>query len=417
MSFAPHGWPFVRGGPTSLPDRGSHSLKITLVTGGLEPGRDGVGDYARSLAVEATRQGAACRLLALADRHTANVIAGRDESGIELLRLPFTMPWTQRVRAARRFLAASAGDWVSLQFVPYSFHRWGVASKLVRVLPELVGQAQLHVMFHEVWVDGGSSLRTTLLSVAQRRAVRSLAGYPPALMHTSNGTYQHALAQHGISAGTLPLFGSVPVAAANATSWLASPLARAGCDALSNDERRKDWWLFAFFGTIHPVWPPQPLLDELTAAAAAAGKRVALIAVGRLGAGESIWTRMQEQFGARVPMLRLGEQPAPRISELFNSVDFGVATSPLALVGKSATVAAMLDHGLPVVVNRDDCAWPAPASGDERGAALVIRMGSDLAARLRSAARLPACPRLPKVARQWLGELAMTADKVPTWSS
>jgi len=158
-------------------------------------------------------------------------------------------------------------------------------------------------------------------------------------------------------------------------------------------------------------------LDQLNAAAAAAGKRVALIAAGRLGAGDEIWARMQAQFGARVPMLRLGEQPAQRISELFNSVDFGIATSPLALVGKSATVAAMLDHGLPVVVNRDDCRWPAPASGDEREAALVIPMGSDLAVRLGSAARLPACPRLPKVARQWLRDLTTTADKVPTWSS
>jgi len=273
------------------------------------------------------------------------------------------------------------------------------------------------VMFHEVWIDGGSSMRGRLLSVAQRRAVRALAAYPPALMHTSNGTYQHALARHGISAERLPLFGSIPLSAATAESWLSSPLAGVGCDALSSRGRRGNWWLFAFFGTLHPVWPPQPLLDQLNAAAAAAGKRVALIAAGRLGAGDEIWARMQAQFGARVPMLRLGEQPAQRISELFNSVDFGVATSPLALVGKSATVAAMLDHGLPVVVNRDDCAWPAPASGDEREAALVIRMGSDLAARLRSAARLPACPRLPKVARQWLGELAMTADKVPTWSS
>jgi hypothetical protein len=392
-------------------------LRIALVTGGLEPGRDGVGDYSRSLAAESIRQGAACRLLALADRHTVNVIAGRDRSGIEMLRLPFTMPWTERVRAAKQFLAASPGDWVSLQFVPYSFQRWGVASKLVRALPELVGQAQLHVMFHEIWIDGGSSMRRQLLSMAQRRSVRGLAGYPPALMHTSNLTYQHALALHGISAGTLPLFGSIPVAAATAESWLASPLASAGCDALSGGDRRSGWWLFAFFGTLHPVWPPQPLLDQLNAAASAAGRRVALIAVGRLGAGESIWTGMQERFGARVPMLRLGEQPAHRISELFNSVDFGVATSPLALVGKSGTVAAMLDHGLPVVVNRDDCSWPAPVSGDEREGALVIRMGSDLAERLRTAARLPASPRLPKVASQWLGELTTAADKVPTWSS
>jgi hypothetical protein len=393
-------------------------MRIAIITGGLEPGRDGVGDYSRSLAVEATRQGAACRLLALADRHTTRVIAGRDESGIEMLRLPFTMRWTERVRAARQFLAASPGEWVSLQFVPYSFQRWGVASKLVRVLPELVGRAQLHVMFHEVWIDGGASLRRQLLSVAQRRAVQALAGYPPALMHTSNATYEHALAEQGIRARKLPLFGSVPVGSGTAESWLGAPLAGAGCDALSNaGARRGDWWLFAFFGSLHPVWPPQPLLDELRAAAAVAGKQVALAAVGRLGAGESIWERMQQDFGGRMPMLRLGEQPGHRISEVFNTVDFGVATSPLALIGKSATVAAMLDHGLPVVVNRNDCAWPAPDSGDDREAALVIRMGSDLAARLRNARRLPPCWRLPTVASQWLGELAAAADKVPTWSS
>ena len=161
----------------------------------------------------------------------------------------------------------------------------------------------------------------------------------------------------------------------DANAWLAPLLAEVGCDALSGSpERRAAWWLFALFGTLHPVWPPQPLLDHLQAAAAAAGKRVALISAGRLGAGESLWTGMSAAYGSRVPMLRVGEQPAPRISELLNSVDFGIATTPLALVGKSATVAAMLDHGLPVVVNRDDCRWPAPDTADAREAALVIPM-------------------------------------------
>jgi hypothetical protein len=116
-------------------------------------------------------------------------------------------------------------------------------------------------------------------------------------------------------------------------------------------------------------------------------------------------------------MLRLGEQPAQRISELFNTVDFGIATTPLALIGKSATVAAMFDHGLPVVVNRDDCRWTAPATADDREAALAIRIDSDLAARLRHARRLPAAWRLQSVAAQWLGELAGAAETVPTWSS
>jgi hypothetical protein len=292
-----------------------------------------------------------------------------------------------------------------------------VAAKLVRALPELVGRSRLHVMFHEIWIDG-STPRRRLVSAAQRRTVLSLASYPRAMMHTSNGTYQHAFAERGVQVSRLPLFGSIPVTDGDAKAWLGPLLAGVGCEALSGAPgRRGDWWLFALFGTLHPVWPPQPLLDQLQAAAAVAGKRVALVSAGRLGAGESIWAEMAATHGSHVPMLRLGEQPAERISELLNSVDFGIATTPLALIGKSATVAAMFDHGLPVVVNRDDCHWPAPKTADDREAALVIPMNQDLSARLRDARRLPAAWRLPSVASQWLGELAGVMETVPTWSS
>jgi len=392
-------------------------VRIVFITGGLELNKDGVGDYTRWLATESVRQGASCRLLALADRHIASPVTS-DETGIETLRLPFTMPWPERLRAAQEFLASSPPDWVSLQFVPYSFQRWGVAAKLVRALPELIGRSRLHVMFHEIWIEGGTSPRKRLVSAAQRRSVLALASYPRALMHTSNGTYRQALAERGVQISTLPLFGSIPVSGGNATAWLGPLLAGVGCEALSGvPGRRGDWWLFAIFGTLHPEWPPQPLLDQLQAAAAAAGKRVAVVSAGRLGAGESIWTEMAGTYGSRVPMLRLGEQPAGRISELLNSVDFGIATSPLALIGKSATVAAMFDHGLPVVVNRDDCRWPAPKTTDDREAALVIPMNRDLAARLRDARRLPAEWRLPSVATQWLGELSGVTETVPTWFS
>jgi hypothetical protein len=393
-------------------------VRTLLVTGGLEPSRDGVGDYTRWLAVESARQGASCRLLALADRHIGTPIVHHDISGLDALRLPFSMPWAERLRLAKRFLAASPPDWVSLQFVPYSFQRWGIAARLVRALPELVGGSRLHVMFHEIWIEGGASARRRLVSAAQRRTLLALARFPRSLVHTSNLTYQYALAEHGVRAGRLPLFGSIPIAPGNAAGWLAPQLEGVGCDALSDDGRRRDsWWLFALFGTIHPVWPPQPLLDELQSAASAAGKRLALVSAGRPGAGEFILTGMAKDLGSRVPMLQLGEQPAARISQLFNSVDFGIATTPFALIGKSATVAAMLDHGLPIVVNRDDCRWPAPETDDDREAALLIRMGSDLADRLRHARRLPAVWRLPRVAGRWLGELASTAETVPTWSS
>jgi hypothetical protein len=215
----------------------------------------------------------------------------------------------------------------------------------------------------------------------------------------------------------LPLFGSVPVTNDDANTWLAPLLAKVGCDALSEPGRREHWWVFTMFGTLHPVWPPQPLLAELQAAAAAAGKRVALVSAGRLGAGEPVWAAMAAEYGETVPMLRLGEQTAARLSQLFNTVDFGVATTPLALIGKSATVAAMFDHGLPVVVNRDDCRWPSSTALDAREAALVIPMVRDLAARLRNARRLPAVWRLPRVAAQWMADMSGVAETASTWSS
>jgi hypothetical protein len=50
--------------------------------------------------------------------------------------------------------------------------------------------------------------------------------------------------------------------------------------------------------------------------------------------------------------LEKGELPTDLISSYLQSADFGVATSPLSLIGKSGSVAAMLEHGLPVVVSR-----------------------------------------------------------------
>ncbi len=384
-------------------------MRIVFVTGSLARGKDGVGDYTRWLVTEAATHGVSCRLLALADRHVSDSLIEGAGPDVGIMRLPFTMPWPARVRAATQFIRSSPPDWVSLQFVPYSFHKKGLVGTLVRAMPALVGSARLHVMLHEIWIDGGTFWRRRLVSAVQRRAILRLCRLPHALIHTSNRTYQQVLRERGVRAGVLPLFGSIPIAGSDATTWLARLLTAAGCDALSGP--REDWWLFTLFGTLHPVWPPLPLLTDLQAAAAAAGKRIALISVGRLGAGERLWNETSAAHAARIPMLRLGEQPAKRISELLQTVDFGIATTPLTLIGKSATVAAMFDHGLPVVVNREDCCWQAPPTNDPREVALVIRMGRDFGERLRHASRLPPVWRLPEVAARWLDEL--TGATVP----
>jgi hypothetical protein len=77
------------------------------------------------------------------------------------------------------------------------------------------------------------------------------------------------------------------------------------------------------------------------------GKSIQFSHIGRIGPGESRWKDLTERYGSEIELSRLGERSLAEISQYFSSVDFGVATTPLALIGKSSCVAAMLDHGLP----------------------------------------------------------------------
>ena len=106
--------------------------------------------------------------------------------------------------------------------------------------------------------------------------------------------------------------------------------------------------------------------------------------------------RYENEFGFK----RYGEQPAERISRFLTEMDFGIATTPLALIGKSATAAAMLEHGLPVIANRDDVRYagitPGPAPEG------IIEMDEGMLEALRAAKRREPRSRLPAVAQQFL---------------
>src|SRR5437870_3629214 len=113
-------------------------MRITFLTGSLQPGRDGVGDYTALLAHECRRRGIASQVIALADRHVARTSAAVESNLLDDVRLPYMMPWSERFAVVERGLRAFQPDWVSVQFVPYSFQRFGVACRLARTLPRLV---------------------------------------------------------------------------------------------------------------------------------------------------------------------------------------------------------------------------------------------------------------------------------------
>jgi hypothetical protein len=209
-------------------------------------------------------------------------------------------------------------------------------------------------MAHELWLGGGKNppLRERLTGSLQRRGFRRLLrDLRPRLLTTTNPVYAAMLHRLGADPKILPLFGNVPVDLLDPWIFLEPALARAGL----TPETRSGWWIGLFFGALHPAWQPEPLLGTLRGASKKAGKRLLLVLAGRAGpAGEKIWQAMTASYAPEITFLHAGEQPAPVLSAWLRLADFGIAATPWHLIGKSGAAAAMLDHGLPVLVPRDD---------------------------------------------------------------
>ncbi len=385
-------------------------MKVALLTSCLEPGKDGVGDYARGLAAACVQRDCACTLVALNDSHVDSV---RTEIQIDrgvpvhTLRLPAASRWADRLPAARDWLDQHAADWLSLQFVGYGFHTKGVVEGLGAKLAGLGGKRRWHVMFHELWIGAEQSarLRHRVVGWAQRRAVLSLVdSLSPALIPTTNSVYRALLASAGPRAAVLPLCGNIAVSEEPAGGWFAHELGRLGVSGEVAASRADCWW-FGLFGSLHPVWSPEPLFGYLQDAAERAGRRPGIASVGRLGPGESLWRAMQARYADRFFFATLGERSAMEVSAFLRSIDFGIATTSWQLIGKSGTAAAMLDHGLPVIVSRDDVHYPVDVEPERQP--LLHKMDAQLPSWLLDVCRRqPPRERLIDVAERFLADLA-----------
>lgn len=382
-------------------------MRIAFVVGCLEEGRDGVGDYTRLLAQECVRHNHPCCQIALNDPFVSEH-SWSSESDLPVLRLSAKADWKERINQAKRFLDRFSPDWVSLQFVPYAYHPKGLALSLGRQLQQLARARRLHVMFHELWlgVSVGDSVKERLIGTVQRLCMLAmLKELRPNLVHTTNPAYTAVLSRDVARVGCLPLFGNIPISLPEDDNWLFEELQRVGPGM---DWSRERTWLFGLFGALHPVWPPEPLFTYMSEAATRYQRTIAILSIGRLGPGEELWNRLAKAYGSRFTFLQLGEQPPERISQFLSTVDFGIATSPYVLIGKSGTVTSMLEHGLPVIVNRDDVriSHLEPHFSHET---LLHKMDIHLPKKLgKDLNRAQACPRLPFIATQFLGELSST---------
>lgn len=384
-------------------------MKILFLCGSLEPGRDGVGDYTRRLAGECTRRGHHCTMIALHDPHVSGP-AGLAAWEGRLIRLSAADPWSDRVRCARQHLQRVAPDWVSWQFVPQGLHPRGfLPAILLQNAPDLRG-LRCHVMLHELWLglEAGSGWRARAIGWLQRRGVLCLLEQlDPDCVHTSNAAGQHVLRREGFVAGVLGLFGNVPVAAGHPgrTAVLARWLPAAGPPGTGP-------LVAVTFGTLHRQWRPAPTVAWLLATARSLGRPPVLLVLGRAGAhAPAILDGFRRQG---VLVVVTGELAETDVSHLLLAADLGIAPHPWALIGKSGAAAAMLDHGLPVLVPRDDWrlrgAVPAFPSVPDPLLARLAGLDAGRTGRWLAGRRAPV-PALPVITSLFLKSLERAAHQ------
>ena len=310
----------------------------------MEPGRDGVGDYTRRLACELIKQGHKVATVAINDNFINTTITDSQQNeGLELpvLRLSSSQPLKERLLYARNYIDKFNPEWLSLQFVIFGYHLKGLPLWLNKL--SLLGKGRKwHIMFHELWLamEINTSAKHYLWGKVQQHLISSLiTQLKPKSIHTHTQLYIQQLLAMGVQSKHLPLFGNIPAIA----------------DAATNLNRFKEDKLInlILFGHIHPNTSVAAFADEMAAYAKKNQFETALTLIGNNGAETENWEKQFERLGIKVNVL--GEQPANYVSEIMSNSNFGISTTPVALLEKSGSVAAMREHGLPVICV--PCTW------------------------------------------------------------
>ncbi|MGI4022358.1 MAG: hypothetical protein ACRYFA_12700 [Janthinobacterium lividum] len=312
-------------------------MRIIFICGCVELGVDGVGDYTRRLAAELIKQKHEVAILAIHDQFViteVNHIENIENIELQIYRIPSVWSTTRRFKLAKKWINNFNPEWLSLQYVPFSFNIKGLPFGLNKSL-SLFKDRKWHIMFHELWVgmEENTNFKLLIWGVIQKLLIKKmLTILKPSVVHTQTKLYQIQLAKLGVNSGYLPLFSNIPI---NTN------------DSVNTSFNNKDHITFVGFGTIHPNAPIKKFAEEAAAFKMKTGTDVSLILIGRCGKELETWKKIWETAGLKITVL--GEQLPNRISEVFNNSSFGITTTALPLVEKSGSVAAMHQHNLPVI--------------------------------------------------------------------
>jgi hypothetical protein len=334
---------------------------ILFICGSLEQGKDGVGDYTRSLAHELAGRGVQVRIISLVDEYVNQIqenvwLSPEAGSEVKSLRIPRNTLWNEKVDIVRSELLNFIPDLISFQIVPFAYNPRGI---LFHVFPYFIKMGKgfkIQIMFHELWIGNqhGASIKEKVLGFLQKKYIlKMIIGLNPVIIHTTSDLSIFLLKKNNINASKLPVFSNIRKVDKNQAK---SDELFAGTNVNWNQSDRKNTRIFTFFGAIHSEWHPGKLMTELKRLGQLTGMQIVISSIGRTDV--NVWNNLKKKYENDFVFIYLGERTPEEVSTFLQEVDFGISSYPDILVEKSGTIAAFRQHGLPVVLSRDELVIP-----------------------------------------------------------
>lgn len=349
------------------------------MVGSLAPGRDGVGDYARTLAAAFNQAGHVARLVALHDGDVVDLLI--ESAGI--MRVPAGWSWSKKISSVRPWLREFSPDWISLQLVLFGFEKRGLPWCLGSRLQGLLAGWRVAVTAHEIAMgfQPNAPWRHRLYGRGQRLILRGIfSRLRPDFVHTSTEFYRRWLAGIGVSAELLALHSNIPLTAGREAgrSWL---MERAGVVT-------EPVMLAGFFGEFSPMFCLRNF-ELWLAKARTSGRSAVVFSAGKVS--PAAWNAFSSQVGKLCRVIRLGELEAREVSLYLKGLDVGLTSYPPSLAEKSGALAAMCTHGLTVqplgVLTREEIGGGLSPE-IQRQAVLAVDTARDWLARAKRAGAL-----------------------------
>lgn len=363
-------------------------------------GKDGVGDYVRRLSGELIRKGHRATVIGLMDKYVAakQEEAQRDgTASISVLRIPYRTDYAANFQIAHQWIQQEKPDWVSLQYVPFSFSPKGFPLLFANHLNKITKGCKIHIMFHELWVgmDKGCSPKEAFYGILQKTLIRAfLATVRYDLVATQSELYKRALTGLGLAPFSIPLFSNIPRVTNGAESRH-----RTALRSLNGQIR------FGLFGTIHEKNELAAFAKELNSICHKLSIKAALVLIGRNGGQKSNVFSICQQHGIEVTAVN--ETTAEEASLHLSSLDWGLTTTVFSKIDKSGSVAAMQEHGLNVISLAHKCGTDPDLHAllKQRFQHVYEYVPGGLETYLLSENKVPIFEPLPKVADLFLASL------------